>query len=141
MTDNRTTDLKPCPFCGGEAEIIQRKVHHSDWFGKNYRTMYRAKCKSCGAAVGKLAACEYYRDESTGDEWGAIVDWNARAERTCERVLYKPTGVFVCSECGAGMPKQLDKYCYLNYCPNCGCRVIGTSQKATSICDSEAVGE
>lgn len=39
---------------------------------------------------------------------------------TCRRVLYKPTGVLVCSECGAGMPRQLDKYCYLHFCPNCG---------------------
>ena len=43
--------------------------------------------------------------------------------RECERVLYKPTKVLVCSECGAGMPKQLDKYCYLHYCPNCGAKV------------------
>lgn len=42
---------------------------------------------------------------------------------TCRRVLYKPTGVLVCSECGAGMPRQLDKYCYLHFCPNCGRRV------------------
>ena len=44
--------------------------------------------------------------------------------RECERVLYKPTKVLVCSECGAGMPKQLDKYCYLHYCPNCGAKVV-----------------
>lgn len=43
---------------------------------------------------------------------------------TCRRVLYKPTGVLVCSECGAGIPKQLDKYCYLHYCPNCGAKVV-----------------
>lgn len=43
---------------------------------------------------------------------------------TCRRVLYKPTGVLVCSECGAGIPKQLDKYCYLHYCPNCGRKVV-----------------
>ncbi len=41
----------------------------------------------------------------------------------CRRVLYKPTGVLVCSECGAGIPKQLDKYCFLHYCPNCGRKV------------------
>ena len=45
-------------------------------------------------------------------------------ERTCKRVLFKPTRVLVCSECGAGMSKQLDKYCYLHYCPNCGARVV-----------------
>lgn len=43
--------------------------------------------------------------------------------RECERILYKPTKVLVCSECGAGIPKQLDKYCYLHYCPNCGAKV------------------
>ena len=42
----------------------------------------------------------------------------------CRRVLYKPTGVLVCSECGAGIPKQLDKYCFLHYCPNCGRKVM-----------------
>ena len=41
-----------------------------------------------------------------------------------KRVLFKPTRVLVCSECGAGMSKQLDKYCYLHYCPNCGARVV-----------------
>ena len=43
---------------------------------------------------------------------------------TCRRVLYEPTGVLVCSECGAGIPKQLDKYCYLHYCPYCGRKVV-----------------
>lgn len=43
---------------------------------------------------------------------------------TCKRVFYEPTGVYVCSECGRGLPKKLDKYCYLNYCPNCGRKVI-----------------
>lgn len=54
--------------------------------------------------------------------WQAIADElnAALGAGKCERVLYKPTGVLVCSECGAGMPKQLDKYCYLRYCPNCG---------------------
>ena len=42
---------------------------------------------------------------------------------TCHRVMYKPTKTLVCSECGAGMPRQLDRYCYLHYCPNCGRKV------------------
>ena len=49
---------------------------------------------------------------------------NSEQTGTCRRVLYKPTGVLVCSECGAGIPKQLDKYCYLHYCPNCGRKVV-----------------
>lgn len=37
------TELKPCPFCGNEAEI------HS-WYIKGVanRLHYRARCKSCG---------------------------------------------------------------------------------------------
>ena len=68
-----------------------------------------------------------------GEPWltmyGAISDPEQAIDATlgrgtCRRVLYKPTGVLVCSECGAGMPRQLDKYCYLHYCPNCGARVV-----------------
>lgn len=42
---------------------------------------------------------------------------------TCRRVFYEPTGVYVCSECGRGLSKKLDKYCYLHFCPNCGRRI------------------
>ena len=45
--------------------------------------------------------------------------------RECEREYYKPTNMLVCSKCGCGMDKQLDKYCFLNYCPNCGAKVVG----------------
>ena len=43
---------------------------------------------------------------------------------TCKRVFYEPTGVYVCSKCGRGLSKKLDKYCYLHYCPNCGRRIV-----------------
>lgn len=58
--------------------------------------------------------------------WHAIADeLNATlGNGTCRRVLFEPTKTLVCSECGCGMPKQLDKYCYLHFCPNCGREVI-----------------
>ena len=43
---------------------------------------------------------------------------------TCKRVFYEPTGVYVCSKCGLGLSKKLDKYCFLRYCPNCGRKVV-----------------
>jgi len=49
---------------------------------------------------------------------------NNEQSATCRRVLYKPTNVLVCSECGCGMPKQLDKYCYLRYCPARGRKIV-----------------
>lgn len=80
MIDSKAPELKPCPFCGGEAEIRQRKVHYKDWFGKDYRLMYRVRCTKCGATVGRISACLAHHDERTGEEWGAIVEWNTRAE-------------------------------------------------------------
>ena len=69
--------LKPCPFCGGEPEIRERKVHHTDWFGKDYRLMYRVRCTKCGAAIGGYSPVLFHRD-SNGIEHGAGVDWNTR---------------------------------------------------------------
>ena len=54
------------------------------------------------------------------------IEWfeNMLRRGTCKRVFYEPTGVYVCSECGCGLSKKLDKYCYLHYCPNCGAKVV-----------------
>ena len=66
-------------------------------------------------------------------DWQAIADeLNARAERTCE-----PTEEWCCDHCGAdliecnvgvaagGGAYELDPPILVNYCPNCGARVIG----------------
>lgn len=54
-------ELKPCPFCGGEAE---HKIFEDEFF-----TIYcRVECKPCGVMMTK----EY----TTGNE-GAIA-WNRR---------------------------------------------------------------
>lgn len=54
-----TEELKPCPFCGGEAEF------NSDEFGEG------VCCKSCGATL---------HNGVYGEEWRrlASADWNAR---------------------------------------------------------------
>ena len=123
--------LKPCPHCG-KTETLE--------FATRREEEDCPRFEDCEAKECKRGACDYF------DTWDSVVcsvssggcgasggyascpakaaeKWNRRAERTCKRVLFEPTGVLVCSECGAGMPKQLDKYCYLHYCPNCGARV------------------
>ena len=125
------SDLKPCPHCG-KTETLE--------FATRREEEDCPRFEDCEAKECKRGACDYF------DTWDSVVcsvssggcgasggyascpakaaeKWNRRAERTCKRVLFEPTGVLVCSECGAGMPKQLDKYCYLHYCPNCGARV------------------
>ena len=45
-------------------------------------------------------------------------------ERTCRRVEYKLTGNLICSECGYGIPRALDRHAFVNYCPACGARIV-----------------
>ena len=108
--------LRPCPFCGGEAEIV-----------RNSSGSYFVRCadKQC-AAKTRI----YHENEN-----GARLAWNRRAERTCRIVPMDAagdppyrTGNWIlnslsdgCSECGypfdtlnSGTP---------NFCPNCGARV------------------
>lgn len=99
-------DLKPCPFCGGEA-ALQSSV--GDPFGEA-RVSFRAVCKRPMCQGG---ACNVW--EATPEE--ATAKWNARAERTC-RVEY-PEDVRMCSECCYYVgPNNL-------YCAHCGAKVVG----------------
>lgn len=111
MTDNRTTELLPCPFCGGEAD-----EYEGDYGNGVY-------CMMCGAMVGEPIHLEYMTTKRVSiDE--AIAAWNSRAERTCE---FKPfrsdtneegERQGICSVCSAYMHEQ---FCF---CPNCGCKVV-----------------
>lgn len=56
-------DLKPCPFCGGNAELI--KDH---WNGIVY-----VKCKECDCRCGRIGVSEDY---SATDK--AVEAWNKR---------------------------------------------------------------
>lgn len=124
-------ELKPCPFCGGEAKPSGERFENTilSW----------VYCTRCGAAGGYLHS-----------EAEAIEAWNTRAdtatlyedgfylhgrkfvpERTC-----RMTDRGECSECGAyivrawtevhdfnGDMKRIDLRSH-NYCPNCGARVV-----------------
>lgn len=90
-------ELKPCPFCGGEARI------------QTFHFRYRVGCGTTGCIAGRLN-----RAFDTPEE--AAASWNRRAERTCYPVLEDET--LVCSECG----EDIDGYGW-NYCPNCGAMV------------------
>ena len=103
-------ELKPCPFCGGEAYIVPGRV-----------LGYHIGCDGDGCP-GNIGRSYLYLSEKV-----AIKAWNHRAELTC-RMEYNeewsgdelyPTECYNCSECGHmtsdGMP---------SYCPNCGAKVI-----------------
>ena len=96
------SELKPCPFCGGEAVVTLAGV-------------------SCTKCQGTMVV-----DFNATDQ-DAIDAWNTRAERTCEQIdvteIHKPytTHMTECSECGGVL--ALDEYRTPNYCPQCGAKV------------------
>lgn len=107
-------ELKPCPFCGGEARAF--RCEESGTFD--------VQCQQCGAIpfIGSRTS----ERKTMAD---VISAWNARAERTCHAVLksepcYLPDDppefdeFYECSECGEVFP-----YGPEGYCPRCGAKV------------------
>ena len=117
MTDNRTTELKPCPFCGSEAT------------SESYYNKFLIECDRCeeyghGAYVVARNKLE------------AVEAWNTRAERTCTVHIGEgeQRGWWVCDSCGDLFDTLSSLACHKgekkgkkklpNYCPNCGGKVI-----------------
>lgn len=77
----KTPELKPCPFCGGEADFWNEGLQ---MVGINaLSTVWKIRCKKCGAAIrGK--SCSYVFDTDgnfteTNNEKIIIVEaWNRR---------------------------------------------------------------
>ena len=102
------TNLKPCPFCGGEARIKARYYRAIDYYS------YSGVCAECNASM-----------DPKDTEAEAIEAWNTRWERTCNRVMHGlerdrlvSTVSYTCSECDAHIGR-----CY-SYCPDCGAKVV-----------------
>jgi len=134
MTDNRTTDLKPCPFCGGEAVLLEPNESS---------TFYRVGC-NCAHCIGANAVWHAHTSEAeaiaawntryhcglTDEDYNILLDELGVSERTCYadevthrdckysvnrgwkertcRNLAEPDEMndrpFTCSECGARGP-------------------------------------
>lgn len=108
-------ELKPCPFCGGEAYLRD--------FGGSFHSVCcwnRACAMTCETPV-RISAEK------------AITDWNTRVERTCHDSNNR-FNAWQCSECGATMLLMFDDFGeptfsvngvadVPHYCPNCGAKV------------------
>lgn len=68
-----TPELKPCPFCGGEAEMQLGKAGQAAAFSDRFKV----ECVSCEATIG------WWHDS----EADAIAAWNTRAEAGVVREL------------------------------------------------------
>ena len=68
-------ELKPCPFCGGKAEIkdIVRKID------EGYRLFYYVQCVSCFSASGLHLECypnakEHKAKKEAAESWNRRID-------------------------------------------------------------------
>lgn len=115
------TELKPCPFCGGKAQLIRLDVDRD----------FYVKCLKCRVEQGRL-----YKSVRT-----ATIAWNRRAGAPSERKkgewLYYDCeddkyDNIRCSECKKEFTVDADRWCDIgfiagdfNYCPNCGADMRG----------------
>lgn len=128
------SELLPCPFCGGEADVM---LSQSRW-GQSY-TIHHDTLRKCPA--------EYVGSMQFATEAEAIAAWNTRhqcgltdedysilldelgvSKRTCKCTTGDSAWCFVCSECGKSFPRNklhlAHNHGEINYCPNCGSRVV-----------------
>lgn len=102
------SELLPCPFCGGEAEMLTAESMNGGY-------LFGIMCNDCRS-----------RGDVYDTEAEAIAAWNSRAERTCECIAEyakspidgKTIVLHRCSSCHELMRP------HMNYCPNCGRRCI-----------------
>ena len=110
-------ELRPCPFCGGEAKL--RFFHIKPANAPELKQWsIEHECVAMRSVI--------FSNECEAD---AIKAWNTRHESTCRIMdenetihkagdseeFYEPAGV--CSECGDFIPIR-------SFCPTCGARVI-----------------
>lgn len=116
MTEKSATDeLKPCPFCGGEAEIVTLDI-----WDKN--APVGVGCSMCPVILAEYS--DYKRFATEAD---AIEAWNTRAELggTCKMAKRMFLPMWTCSACGVsnGGILGVSEYEPPNSCPSCGRKV------------------
>jgi hypothetical protein len=73
-SDSDTTDLKTCPFCGGEPSVVcngpsVQQMQTARAWGEDYDVSYYVQCCGCAAITTEC-----------GDRVDAIAAWNRRGE-------------------------------------------------------------
>lgn len=141
--------LKPCPFCGGEAEIWEVTTGEKPL---NEETNVSVACLQCFSRpfFTRMENLRYRRDhkEILEDMKHEVAEkWNRRAENKMS--VQSASWEFkydedyddelpCCSICGEPDALSRDDYSYRggkirdnnsNYCPNCGAKMDGDNEK------------
>lgn len=123
------TELKPCPFCGGE----DLEIDHAPTYDVRHPDVYEVHCVECGGRGGEgwteaeAIAAWNTRAEMGYEDTLILLDELGLSERTCHIVpamrkytLSDGTEAYEdgCSECGEYVSESD------NYCPGCGAKVV-----------------
>lgn len=115
-------ELKPCPFCGGKAKIIE--------IG-SYGSVIQARCTSCGAGSKLvLLSAKYAAADKAADNWNHRTDQPPKAHWTRNDVTSYDgetikNGAAICGRCKKAFFMPTDTF---DYCPNCGARMDEEAQ-------------
>ena len=118
------TELLPCPFCGGEAQVMKMDLGDIEegW------QVWGVWCVDDLHAEEHGGYQHVHYIDNYATEAEAISAWNTRYERTCICTTDDSAWCFVCSECGKSFPRNklylAHNHGEINYCPNCGRRVV-----------------
>lgn len=86
-----TEELKPCPFCGGPAEIDSIEFRHPDEYGNDITFSVSCQDKGC---IGWFTGCEGY-----GTRDAAVRAWNKRPGCEGCRRKNEPNRAYICRYC------------------------------------------
>jgi len=67
--------LKPCPFCGGEAEYLEEEILQGQYYYIDYVSIV---CQTCGASTNKFCKTakgnENYGKEKVTKRWNRRIN-------------------------------------------------------------------
>lgn len=108
--------LKPCPFCGGEADFWMRQALEAE----DYQALI-IDCKDCPANMEEWVY-KYdvnFIENVEKKKIEMFEAWNRRAERTAKVEIYTDDQEELWSICEC----ETDVQKSYNYCPECGAKL------------------